>query len=57
MTNNFIKTSDADIAKQLRAAGFPELPREGKLFVFINQPEHKACFDDSDVVYTNQICV
>ena len=57
MMNNFIKTSDADIAKQLRAAGFQELPREGKLFVFVNQPAHEACFDDSGVVYTNQICV
>lgn len=55
--NNFIKTSDADIANQLRAAGFKELPREGKLFVFINEPGHEERFDSSGVVYTNQICV
>ena len=32
----FIKTSDEGVAKILREAGYPELKKEGSLFVFIN---------------------
>ena len=32
----FIKTSDEGVAKILRDAGYPELEKEGNLFVFIN---------------------
>ena len=33
---NFIKTSDAELAKQLRLYGYTELKQQGKFFVFIN---------------------
>lgn len=33
---NFIKTSDAELAKELRASGYKELKSQGKFFVFIN---------------------
>lgn len=33
---NFIKTSDAELAKELRASGYKELKPQGKFFVFIN---------------------
>lgn len=33
---NFIKTSDAELAKELRASGYKELKSQGKFFVFLN---------------------
>lgn len=33
---NFIKTSDAELANELRASGYKELKSQGKFFVFIN---------------------
>ena len=33
---NFIKTSDAELAAELRASGYKELKRQGKFFVFLN---------------------
>ena len=55
---NFIKTSDINIAKELRNAGFKELSREGKLFVFINDSDIYADLDKkSGVVLTNNISI
>ncbi len=55
---NFIKTSDINIANELRNAGFKELPREGKLFVFINDSDIYADLDKkSGVVLTNNISI
>ena len=34
---HFVKTSDPDVAKQLREAGFVELAKEGDRFVFLNE--------------------
>lgn len=33
---NFIKTSDTELANELRASGYKELKSQGKFFVFIN---------------------
>lgn len=32
----FIKTSDTEVAELFRQAGYPELEKEGSLFVFVN---------------------
>lgn len=32
----FIKTSDIEVAELFRQAGYPELEKEGGLFVFVN---------------------
>lgn len=55
--SNFIKTSDASVAEQLRKDGFHELPKEGQLFVFINKFGPSADFANKDVVFTNNISV
>lgn len=54
--NNFIKTSDAELARHLRFSGYTELKRSGKFFVFINNGA--ACFSEEQkkkVVYTNKM--
>ena len=33
---NFIKTSDEELAKNLRMSGYKELKKQGKFFVFLN---------------------
>ena len=33
---NFIKTSDEELAMNLRASGYKELKKQGKFFVFLN---------------------
>ena len=33
---NFIKTSDEELARELRAFGYKELKSQGKFFVFLN---------------------
>lgn len=32
----FIKTSDIEVAELFRQAGYPELEKEGAMFVFVN---------------------
>jgi len=32
----FIKTSDTEVAELFRQAGYPELEKEGAMFVFVN---------------------
>lgn len=54
--NNFIKTSDAELAQTLRLQGFKELKKQGKFFVFINNG--KANFSSEQekrLVYTNKM--
>ena len=53
---NFIKTSDAKLADELRASGFKELKSQGKFFVFLNNG--KATFSSSEekkLVFTNKM--
>ena len=54
--SKFAKTSDGAVADELRKAGFTELPKEGSLFVFLN--DGHANFSDDDkkkVIYTNKM--
>ena len=54
--NKFVNTSDSAVADELRKAGFTELPKEGNMFVFLN--DGHANFSDDDkkkVVYTNKM--
>ena len=53
---NFIKTSDAELAQQLRCCGYTELKSQGKFFVFINNG--KATFSKEQkkkMVMTNKM--
>lgn len=55
--SHFIKTSDEEVAKQLRAYGYQELSRQGKFYFFINCPSKNKEFDKNKVIYTNTLCV
>ena len=53
---NFIKTSDAELAKQLRLYGYTELKQQGKFFVFINNSCAKFTVEEKKkVVFTNKM--
>ena len=53
---NFIKTSDAELAKQLRLYGYTELKQQGKFFVFINDgAAHFTTEQKKKVMYTNKM--
>jgi len=55
--NHFIKTSDEEVAKELRKNNYKELSKQGNFFVFINDASKKQTFDKKKVIYTNNICV
>ena len=58
MKQNFIKTSDATVAKELRALEFTAVGQEGEMFVFIN--DGKETFSDEakkKIAYSNIICM
>jgi hypothetical protein len=58
MNYNFIKTSDYEVAEKLRSCGYQELPRDGKLFVFINDAKtRKFDAEGKELVYTNALSV
>ncbi len=44
----FINTSDEETAETLRKLGFDELPKNGKMFVFINEP-NKIVFSSENM--------
>ena len=53
---NFIKTSDEELAKNLRLCDYKELKKQGKFFVFVNNG--KMTFSETDkkkVVFTNKM--
>lgn len=53
---NFIKTQDAELAKELRAQGFKELKPQGKFFVFINNSKHVfSAEQDKKLTFTNKM--
>ena len=53
---NFIKTSDTELAKQLRVSGYTELKKQGKFFVFINNGVIKFTTEQQKkIVYTNKM--
>ena len=52
----FIKTQDAELAKQLRTLGFKELKPQGKFFVFINNSKiNFSAEDKKKLAYTNKM--
>lgn len=54
--NNFIKTSDAELAQTLRLQGFKELKKQGKFFVFINNGKTNFSSEqEKRLVYTNKM--
>lgn len=53
---NFIKTSDWELAQDLRASGYKELKSQGKFFVFVNNGTYKFTAEQSKkVVRTNKL--
>lgn len=53
---NFLKTVNENTADKLRSAGFQELPKEGKFFVFINNGKLNFS-DDKTIVYTDKLSI
>ncbi len=54
----FIKTSDEEVAKALREAGYPELNKEGNLYVFINEGNNN--YSEAPLgkyVFSNTMCL
>jgi len=53
---NFIKTSDAELASELRASGYKELKSQGKFFVFLNNGKTNFSDDQNKkMVITNKM--
>lgn len=53
---NFIKTSDEELAKELRASGYKELQKQGRLFVFLNNGNASfSAEQDKKMVRTNKM--
>lgn len=56
MKDFFIKTQDAELAKELRAQGYKELKPQGKFFVFVNNGKANFSAEQSKkVAYTNKM--
>ena len=56
----FIKTSDEGVAKILRDFGYPELEKEGNLFVFVNDKVKIEQFSETlldKCVFSNRMCL
>ena len=56
----FIKTSDEGVAKILREAGYPELNKEGSLYVFINDQSNDKQFSETPLnkcTFSNSVCL
>lgn len=54
---HFVKTSDTEVANELRKNNYTELSKQGEFFVFINEPSKQKTFDEKKVIYTNNLCV
>ena len=54
--NNFIKTSDKELANELRLAGYKELKSQGKFFVFLNNGKVQFSEEQNKKLhYTNKM--
>lgn len=57
----FINTTDEEVAERLRKYGFPELPKNGNKWVFVNElPENNVIFSDhdiSEISFTNNLVI
>lgn len=56
---HFIKTADFETAEKLKAAGLPEMGKEGKYYVFANIGKNLTFTEDDKkkIVYSNICCV
>ena len=53
---NFIKTSDEELAGNLRLSGYKELKKQGKFFVFLNNGKLNFTQEqEKKMVYTNKM--
>lgn len=57
MDKCFIKTSDAETAEKLRNAGYKELTKDGRFFVFYNDPKIGMSFDNKNMVFSSMLNV
>ena len=57
MIQHFIKTSDGNVAEELRKQGYVELSKQGDFFVFINDSKKEKTFDEHKIIYTDKICL
>lgn len=57
----FINTTDEEVAERLRKYGFPELPKNGNKWVFVNElPNQNIVFSDNDlngISFTNNLVI
>ena len=57
----FINTTDEEVAERLRKYGFPELPKNGNKWVFVNElPGNNVIFSDhdiSEISFTNNLVI
>lgn len=56
LKSHFINTSDEDTANTLRKLGFQEIPKSGRFWVFVNEP-NKIMFssDNLKLNYTDKL--
>ena len=53
---NFIRTTDEQTAEELRKAGFKELPKQGRVFCFLNNGKLAFSEDQKKKVhYSNKM--
>lgn len=54
--DNFIKTSDEELAKTLRISGYKELKKQGKFFVFLNNGKLEFSQEqEKKMIHTNKM--
>ena len=54
----FIKTSDEELAKNLRTSGYKELRKQGKFFVFVNCDKLTFTEDETKhIIYSNKLFI
>lgn len=54
--SNFIRTEDPIVASELRANSFTELPKEGNMFVFLNNgKEVFSAEEKKKMVFSNKL--
>ena len=59
MKKNFINTTDKETAKLLREMGFEELPKNGDVWVFVNDTDDKITFSSRNmkIAYTDVLAL
>lgn len=57
--DNFIKTSCEETRQKLKAAGLPEMGKEGKYYVFVNIGKNLSFTEDDKkkMILTNIVCL